>query len=57
MRIRAAAQARKPVKRTRDRDAWLKKALDLLFAHGVAEVKIEVLARLGSGTNTHAGII
>ena len=45
MRIRAAAQARKPVKRTRDRDAWLTKALDLLFAHGVAEVKIEVLAR------------
>jgi AcrR family transcriptional regulator len=32
-------------KKPLDRDAWLKKALDVLFAQGIAQVKIEVLAR------------
>lgn len=45
MRTRDQNSTHKPPKRTLDRDAWLKKALDILFSHGVAEVKIEVLAR------------
>lgn len=28
-----------------DRDAWLKQALDVLFSHGINHVKVEVLAR------------
>ncbi len=40
-RVTRQAQTRKPL----DRDAWLKKALDTLFSHGIAQVKIEVLAR------------
>jgi len=41
------ARAPKPrtAKKTLDRDAWLKKALDVLFASGIAQVKIEVIAR------------
>jgi AcrR family transcriptional regulator len=35
----------RPAKKTLDRDAWLKKALDILFAHGISQVKIEVIAR------------
>lgn len=34
-----------PGKKTFDRAAWLKKALDVLFSHGIAHVKVEVLAR------------
>lgn len=32
-------------KKPLDRDAWLKKALDVLFSHGIGQIKIEVLAR------------
>lgn len=32
-------------KKTLDRDAWLRKALDVLFALGIGQVKVEVLAR------------
>lgn len=32
---------RKPL----DRDAWLRKALDVLFAQGISQIKVEVLAR------------
>jgi AcrR family transcriptional regulator len=32
-------------KKSLDRDAWLRKALDVLFAHGISQVKVEVLAR------------
>lgn len=32
-------------KKPLDRDAWLRKALDVLFALGIAQVKVEVLAR------------
>ncbi len=32
-------------KRPLDRDAWLRKALDVLFANGIALVKVEILAR------------
>ncbi len=35
----------RPPRKTLDRDAWLKKALDVLFAHGISQIKIEVLAR------------
>jgi len=28
-----------------DRDVWLKKALDVLFSHGISQVKVEILAR------------
>jgi AcrR family transcriptional regulator len=35
----------KPVKPTLHRDAWLKKALDVLFSHGISSVKVEILAR------------
>ncbi len=41
----AARAVTKPAKKSLDRDAWLKKAMDVLFAHGIAQVKIEVLAR------------
>ena len=33
--------SRKPL----DRDAWLRKALDVLFANGISHIKVEVLAR------------
>ena len=42
---RAVRASSKPAKKSLDRDVWLKKALDVLFAHGIAQVKIEVLAR------------
>lgn len=45
MSSRDARTPTKPSKKTLDRDAWLKKALDVLFANGIAQVKIEVLAR------------
>lgn len=32
-------------KTTLHRDAWLKKALDVLFSHGISSVKVEILAR------------
>ncbi len=32
-------------KKSLDRDAWLRKALDVLFALGIGQVKVEVLAR------------
>ncbi|MBI5618385.1 MAG: TetR/AcrR family transcriptional regulator [Gammaproteobacteria bacterium] len=32
-------------KKSFDRDSWLKKALDVLFSHGISHVKVEVLAR------------
>ena len=32
-------------KKPLDRDAWLRKALDVLFALGIGQVKVEVLAR------------
>ncbi len=35
----------KSAKATLHRDAWLKKALDVLFSHGIGSVKIETLAR------------
>ncbi|MGR8922087.1 MAG: TetR/AcrR family transcriptional regulator [Gammaproteobacteria bacterium] len=35
----------KAAKQTLHRDAWLKKALDVLFSHGIASVKVEILAR------------
>lgn len=35
----------KPQKPTLHRDAWLRKALDVLFSHGISNVKVEVLAR------------
>lgn len=35
----------KSAKTTLHRDAWLKKALDVLFSHGIASVKVEILAR------------
>lgn len=35
----------RPARKTLDRDAWLKKALDVLFAQGISQIKIEVLAR------------
>ena len=35
----------KPAKQTLHRDGWLKKALDVLFSHGINNVKIEILAR------------
>ena len=35
----------KPAKPTLHRDAWLKKALDVLFSHGISSVKVEILAR------------
>ena len=28
-----------------DRDVWLRKALDVLFSHGIGQVKVEILAR------------
>ena len=28
-----------------DRDVWLRKALDVLFSHGISQVKVEILAR------------
>ena len=34
-----------PAKPTLHRDAWLKKALDVLFSHGISSVKVEILAR------------
>ncbi|MGD9600470.1 MAG: TetR/AcrR family transcriptional regulator [Gammaproteobacteria bacterium] len=42
---RATRAAGKLGKKTLDRDAWLKKALDVLFANGISQIKIEVLAR------------
>jgi AcrR family transcriptional regulator len=35
----------KPAKQTLHRDAWIKKALDVLFSHGISSVKVETLAR------------
>ncbi len=35
----------KRLKPTLHRDAWLKKALDVLFSHGISSVKVEILAR------------
>ena len=35
----------KPAKPSLHRDAWLKQALDVLFSHGIASVKVEILAR------------
>ncbi len=35
----------KTAKPTLHRDAWLKKALDVLFSHGIGSVKVEILAR------------
>jgi AcrR family transcriptional regulator len=35
----------KSAKPTLHRDAWLKKALDVLFSHGIGSVKVEILAR------------
>jgi AcrR family transcriptional regulator len=35
----------KSPKPTLHRDAWLKQALDVLFSHGIASVKVEILAR------------
>lgn len=35
----------KTAKPTLHRDAWLKKALDVLFSHGISSVKVEFLAR------------
>ena len=35
----------KTAKETLHRDAWLKKALDVLFSHGINDVKVEILAR------------
>jgi AcrR family transcriptional regulator len=35
----------KPPKRPLDRNAWLRKALAVLLSHGIAQLKIEVLAR------------
>lgn len=35
----------KSAKPTLHRDAWLKKALDVLFSHGIGSVKVEFLAR------------
>ncbi|MBM4227112.1 MAG: TetR/AcrR family transcriptional regulator [Gammaproteobacteria bacterium] len=35
----------RPARKTLDRDSWLKKALDVLFAQGISQIKIEVLAR------------
>lgn len=32
-------------KKSVDRNAWLKKALDVLFSHGISQIKVEVLAR------------
>ena len=32
-------------KPTLHRDIWLKKALDVLFAHGISSIKVEILAR------------
>jgi len=32
-------------KKPLDRDAWLRKALDVLFANGISQIKVEVLAR------------
>ena len=34
-----------PAKPTLHRDVWLKKALDVLFAHGIGNIKVEILAR------------
>jgi len=45
MTLRTVRTTSKTTKKTLDRDAWLKKALDVLFANGIAQVKIEVLAR------------
>ncbi len=33
------------LRKSLDRDAWLEKALDVLFSHGIGQVKVEVLAR------------
>jgi AcrR family transcriptional regulator len=35
----------KSTKLSLHRDAWLKKALDVLFSHGISSVKVEILAR------------
>ncbi len=35
----------KTAKETLHRDVWLKKALDVLFSHGINDVKVEILAR------------
>ena len=36
---------RTTTKKPLDRDAWLRKALDVLFASGISQIKVEVLAR------------
>jgi AcrR family transcriptional regulator len=45
MTSRSIRSTTKPSKKPLDRDAWLKKALDVLFSHGISQIKIEVLAR------------
>lgn len=45
MTSRAVRASGKTPKRPLDRNAWLRKALDVLFSYGIAQVKIEVLAR------------
>ena len=34
-----------PPQKPLDRDAWLRKALDVLFLSGIVQIKVEVLAR------------
>jgi len=34
-----------PEKKHFDRNVWLRKALDVLFSHGISQVKVEILAR------------
>jgi len=34
-----------PAKKHCDRAVWLEKALDVLFSHGISQVKVEILAR------------
>ncbi len=36
---------RRAPKKPLDRDAWLRRALDVLFANGISQIKVEVLAR------------
>lgn len=42
---RNKCQMTKSTKPTLHRDAWLKKALDVLFSQGISNVKVEILAR------------
>jgi AcrR family transcriptional regulator len=45
MKSRASRSPARVGRKPLDRDAWLRKALDVLFAQGIGQVKIEVLAR------------